>query len=231
MHRILSLGLFMLLSASSYAQLAGNAAPDIGAGKKRAATCFACHNADGISKIPGTPHLAGQERSYLEATLRAYRDGQTRQNATMNAMAKSLSDRDIVNIAAYYSLQTRMSSGQTAAQVMELLERIRPVGNVAIEGSTLPAQSSGFVPVRTVSARAGEEVYKASCMACHATGAAGAPKTGNKAEWTPRLKQGSATLVKNVIQGIKTMPARGGCANCSDAEIKSAVEYLLSNSK
>jgi cytochrome c5 len=170
MHRILSLGLFMLLSASSYAQLAGNAAPDIGAGKKRAATCFACHNADGISKIPGTPHLAG-------------------------------------------------------------LERIRPVGNVAIEGSTLPAQSSGFVPVRTVSARAGEEVYKASCMACHATGAAGAPKTGNKAEWTPRLKQGSATLVKNVIQGIKTMPARGGCANCSDAEIKSAVEYLLSNSK
>jgi len=67
--------------------------------------CFACHNADGISKIPGTPHLAGQDRSYLESALRAYRDGQTRQNPTMNALAKPLTDQDIANIAAYYSSQ------------------------------------------------------------------------------------------------------------------------------
>lgn len=111
----IGLAAWLLASSLAYAQSQSGPAPDIGAGKKRAAVCFACHNADGISKIPGTPHLAGQERSYLESALRAYRDG-TRQNATMNAMAKPLSDRDIVNIAAYYSLQTGMNSCQTAAQ-------------------------------------------------------------------------------------------------------------------
>lgn len=114
MKNIIHLGLAALLLVTSMvqAQSLGGPAPDVGAGKKRAAVCFACHNSDGISKIPGTPHLAGQDREYLENALRAYRDGQTRQNATMNAMAKPLSDRDIVNIAAYYSLQTRMNNGQ-----------------------------------------------------------------------------------------------------------------------
>jgi cytochrome c553 len=123
MNNFLRLGLAPVLLAASLAQAqsGGAAAPDAGAGKKRAAVCFACHNADGISKIPGTPHLAGQERGYLESALRAYRDGTTRQNPTMNAMAKPLSDRDIVNIAAYYSLQTRMNNGQTAAQTLEAI--------------------------------------------------------------------------------------------------------------
>lgn len=141
MKNIIRLGLAALLLATSMvqAQSLGGLAPDVGAGKKRAAVCFACHNSDGISKIPGTPHLAGQERGYLESAMRAYRDGQTRQDATMNAMAKPLSDRDIVNIAAYYSVQTRMNNGQTAAQAMETIERIRPVG---IAGAETPAATS-----------------------------------------------------------------------------------------
>lgn len=105
----------LLATSLAHAQSQGGPAPDIGAGQKRAAACFACHNADGISKIPGTPHLAGQDRSYLEKALRAYRDG-TRQDPTMNAMAKPLSDRDIANIAAYYSSLSRMNSVQTAAR-------------------------------------------------------------------------------------------------------------------
>lgn len=114
MQNVIRLGLAALWLASAWAQAqpSGNPAPDVGAGQKRAAVCFACHNADGISKIPGTPHLAGQERSYLENALRAYRDGQTRQNPTMNSMAKPLSDRDIVNIAAYYSSLSRSGQGQ-----------------------------------------------------------------------------------------------------------------------
>ena len=76
---------------------------DIAAGKQRAAVCFACHNANGISQIPGMPNLAGQDRGYLEQALHAYRDGQDRKNPTMNAMAQPLSDRDIANIAAYFN--------------------------------------------------------------------------------------------------------------------------------
>jgi cytochrome c553 len=110
------LALLCLVSSTLHAQSAGGPAPDIGAGNRRAAVCFTCHNANGISRIPGTPHLAGQERSYLESALRAYRDGQSRQNPTMSAMAKPLTDRDIVNIAAYFSLRSRMDDGRTAAQ-------------------------------------------------------------------------------------------------------------------
>jgi cytochrome c553 len=121
MKNIIRLCLASLLLSNSLvqAQTSGNPAPDIGAGKKRAAMCFACHGADGISKIPGTPHLAGQDRTYLENALRAYRDGQTRQNPTMNAMAKPLSDRDIVNISAYFSMQTRMDKVQATSQPMK----------------------------------------------------------------------------------------------------------------
>jgi cytochrome c5 len=223
----IGLAVWLLASSLSHAQTSGEPAPDVGAGKKRAAACFACHNADGISRIPGTPHLAGQERSYLESALRAYRDG-TRQNPTMNAMAKPLSDRDIVNIAAYYSLQTRMNNGQTAAQVMETIERIRPVGVVVTEA---PAAVSISNPAPAAAVRSGEAVYNAACMACHTSGAAGAPKLGDKAAWSPRIAQGSSTLVQHALQGFKGMPAKGGCTNCSDAEIKAAVEYLTAKAK
>jgi cytochrome c5 len=232
MKTLIRIGLAACLLASSlaHAQSQSGPAPDIGAGKKRAAACFACHNADGISKIPGTPHLAGQERSYLESALRAYRDGQTRQNPTMNAMAKPLSDRDIVNIAAYYSLQTRMNNGQTAAQAMETIERIRPVGVAVAEAPAgTAASTSGTAPAAAV--RSGETVYNAACMACHTSGAAGAPKLGDKAAWSPRIGQGGATLVQHALQGFKGMPAKGGCTNCSDAEIKAAVEYLTAQAK
>lgn len=232
MKRLIRIGLaaWLLASSLAHAQSQSGLAPDIGVGKKRAAACFACHNADGISKIPGTPHLAGQERSYLESALRAYRDGQTRQSPIMNAMAKPLSDRDIANIAAYYSLQTRMNNGQTAAQAMETMERIRPVGVAVAEApAATAAPTSSAAPVDT--ARSGESVYNAACMACHTSGAAGAPKLGDKAAWSPRIGQGAGTLVQHALQGYKGMPPKGGCTNCADAEIKAAVEYLLAKSK
>ncbi len=74
---------------------------DSAAGKKRAAVCFACHGEDGQSRNPAYPHLTGQQRSYLEKTLKDFRDGR-RVDPTMSAMAKPLSDDDIRNIAVYY---------------------------------------------------------------------------------------------------------------------------------
>ncbi len=102
----------------AFGQPFGTPSPDAGAGKKRAAVCFACHGTGGISKLSGTPHLAGQDRAYLEKALRAYREG-TRQEPTMTAMAKPLSDADIANLAAFFSLLPRMSNGQTAARTLE----------------------------------------------------------------------------------------------------------------
>ncbi len=231
-HIVLSTWLFS--SFVAHAQSFGAQAPDIGAGKKRAAVCFSCHGVNGISKILGTPHLAGQDRTYIENALRAYRDGQTRQNATMNAMAKPLSDLDIVNIAAYFSLQTRMNNGQTAAQTLEMIERIRPVAVVKVMEDVTVNSGSGANTASGASAasvRSGESVYQSSCMACHSTGVAGAPKLGDKAAWAPRISAGNSTMIQHALQGFKGMPAKGGCANCLDAEIKAAVEYLTSRAK
>lgn len=83
------------------------ASAHVDAGKKRAAVCFSCHGAEGVARVPGTPHLAGQERAYLERALRAYRAGDGRKDPTMAAMAKPLSDDDIANIAAYFAAQRR----------------------------------------------------------------------------------------------------------------------------
>lgn len=77
---------------------------DAAAGKQRAAVCFACHNTNGVAQIPGVPNLAGQKSDYLGGALKAYRDGHTRQNDIMNAMAGPLSDGDIANISTYFSL-------------------------------------------------------------------------------------------------------------------------------
>lgn len=81
-----------------------------------------------------------------------------------------------------------------------------------------------------VSAEAGKKLYESACLACHASGAAGAPKVGDKAAWAPRLKKGTDVLHANAIKGIGAMPPKGG-ASASDAEIKAAVDYMTAASK
>jgi cytochrome c5 len=80
-------------------------------------------------------------------------------------------------------------------------------------------------------AKAGEAVYNRACKMCHDSGMMGAPKTGDKAAWAARIKQGADILTKNTITGLKAMPARGSCASCSDDDIANAVAYLISKSK
>jgi len=68
-------------------------------------------------------------------------------------------------------------------------------------------------------------------MACHATGAAGAPKVGDVAAWAPRISQGLETLVSHAIKGLNAMPPRGTCGDCSDEEIGATVEYMVGKSQ
>jgi len=111
-----SIALASLLVSRSYAEPFGTAAPDVEAGRQKAAMCSACHSADGISKLPSVPHLAGQQRSYLERALHAYREGQHRHDLAMTALAKRLSDADIVNIAAFFSSLPRMNTVETTSE-------------------------------------------------------------------------------------------------------------------
>jgi cytochrome c5 len=219
----------LLIVVTVIPQTFAESLPDISAGEKRAAVCFACHGANGISKLGDIPHLAGQNRVYLEKSLHLYREGQKRQDPTMNAMAKPLSDSDIVNIAAYFSLQTRMDNGQTCTQELETMARIQKIGTViTVATQKIPAikpQNSATATPKSI-VRTGEEVYAASCVACHATGVMSAPKLGDKAAWSKRVEKGLPTLLQNARTGCNAMPPKGGCAACSDEEIQAAVKYL-----
>jgi cytochrome c5 len=77
----------------------------------------------------------------------------------------------------------------------------------------------------------GKQVFDGTCTACHSTGVAGAPKLGDKAAWAPRLKQGEDALLHSALQGKNAMPPKGGNASLSDAQVRAAVEYMISQAK
>ncbi len=109
-------------------------------------------------------------------------------------------------------------------------QRIKPVGElVKFDGAPPPAAPAVVAVV--AKAKSGEEVYNGACVACHGGGIAGAPKTGDKAQWAPRIAQGVNVLYEHAIKGFKTMPAKGGQAGLSDDEVKASVDYQVAKSK
>lgn len=80
-------------------------------------------------------------------------------------------------------------------------------------------------------AAAGEAVYKRVCKMCHGSGMMGAPKPGDAAAWGPRIELGASKLTLHAINGVRKMPARGNCKECSDEDIANAVAYMLSQTK
>ncbi|MCP5162100.1 MAG: cytochrome c5 family protein [Hahellaceae bacterium] len=133
-----------------------------------------------------------------------------------------------MSVFAILGLGATLAASVQAASEDAIRDRIKPVGEVCVEGM---ACGSAAAPAAAAGPRSGEDVYKATCFACHGTGAAGAPKLGDAAAWAPRIDQGLETLVAHAISGIRAMPPRGTCSGCSDEEIQGAVEYMTSHSK
>jgi cytochrome c5 len=80
------------------------------------------------------------------------------------------------------------------------------------------------------SSKTPEQLYQGACLACHMTGAAGAPKLGDAAAWAERMAKGLDAMVSSAIGGIGAMPPRGG-SQYDDDQIRQVVEYILENSK
>lgn len=98
MNWVLKLGPALIISAAAVDARAG----DVKAGAAVAEKCQTCHGLDGLSKIAEAPNLAGQNEQYLIKQLTAFKNGE-RQNEMMSLVAPNLSDRDIEDLASYYS--------------------------------------------------------------------------------------------------------------------------------
>ena len=103
--------------------------------------------------------------------------------------------------------------------------RIKPVGQIAMEGGGAAKPASATE--QPLAENAGEERYKSTCAVCHATGVAGAPKFRDKADWAPRMKDGIDGMLAIAIKGKGGMPPKGTCMQCSDAELKATIEYMV----
>jgi cytochrome c5 len=127
----------------------------------------------------------------------------------------------IVLLAVYVDNSTRTGAGTDSLSEAEVTSRIHPIAQVEIRDANAPRVY-----------KSGEEVYKAVCSACHASGAAGAPKFTNTADWAPRIAQGFDTLWHTALSGKGAMPPRGGTSpdDYSDFEIARAVVYMANNS-
>ncbi len=136
-----------------------------------------------------------------------------------------------VTLFAVFGLGALLSlSGHalTDKQKKEIEGRIKPAGSVCLEGDS---SCGGAVAATGGAPKSAEDVYATTCKMCHDAGVAGAPKTGDKAAWKPRLAQGLDTLHHNAIAGIRAMPPKGTCASCSDDEVIAAVDFMIAQSK
>ncbi len=127
-------------------------------------------------------------------------------------------------LAIFFSVYCMLVSLSHAGTVEDgIVDRIRAFHSVCIEGQDC-AQKLAVGPAI---ARTAQEVYNSGCMACHTSGAAGAPMFRIASDWTDRLKKGLETLYLNAINGKGAMPAKGLCPDCTDEEIELAVDYML----
>lgn len=141
--------------------------------------------------------------------------------------------KSVLVFAASFSLAA--FAGVAAAKHLSeknVNDRIKPVHSVYVEGDEVP-QVANAAPVSAEPAgpRAAGDIYNTYCMACHASGVAGAPKVGDAANWAERTAGGVDAVYANAINGINAMPPKGTCADCSDDEIKAVVDHMLENSK
>lgn len=118
-------------------------------------------------------------------------------------------------------------SVNAAMDDQSIAERLKPVGNVCVEGDDCGTASASA----PAGPKSPADIYQSSCAACHGSGVMGAPKFGDAAAWNERLSKGIDTITANAISGINAMPPRGTCASCSDEDIKATIEYMIDNSK
>ena len=145
--------------------------------------------------------------------------------------------RLFLTIAALGVIAAAQAVEMTDEQRAAIEARIKPIGEVCLQG-----ENCGGAPAPAMAAAGaagaapavdGEATYNMACMACHASGAGGAPIVGDLAAWEPRIAKGEAALHDSGINGVAGtgMMAKGGRVDLSDEAVIAAVDYMIANSQ
>ena len=192
------------------------------------ASCAACHGtgAAGAPKVGDKAAWSARAEKGLDGLLKTAVSG-------LNAMPPKgtcgdCSDEELKAAIAFMLRETGIDAGGAAPAAAAAPE---PAPAAAQAPAPAPAAAAAPATGGGVDLAHGEQIVKARCFACHGTGAAGAPKIGDKAAWEPRIAQGMDTLVKHSIDGIRAMPPKGTCMDCSEDDLKAAVAWLVEQAK
>lgn len=120
----------------------------------------------------------------------------------------------IILLANYVSSDSKPAAGSEALEAQAVAARIQPIGSIELKDLN-----------NVATLKTGEQVFQAQCAACHATGAAGAPKLADAAAWGARVATGYEALLTSALKGKGAMGAQGG-GDFSDFEIGRAVVYM-----
>jgi len=104
--------------------------------------------------------------------------------------------------------------------------RIKPVVSLDDMRNSMKAASA----TGDTASKSPDQLYQGACMACHTTGAAGAPKIGDSGAWSSRIANGLDSLITSAINGVGAMPPRGG-SQYNDEQMRAVVEYLVAESE
>lgn len=138
----------------------------------------------------------------------------------------------IIVLLSQFVTNIRSIDMDSAAMTSDAVaKRLKPVADLAFAETGSGAAAGPDAAAGPAGKVDGKKIYETNCLACHASGVAGAPKAGDKAAWAPRLKAGMNALYANALKGKNAMPPKGGNAALSDAEVKAAVDYLAGQSK
>jgi cytochrome c5 len=177
------------------------------------AVCATCHQA-GVANAP----RIGDARAWAPHLMHGLRDMVASVIKGKGAMPPrggdaSLTDEEIARAVVYMVNQSGGKLKEPAAK------------QAAKPGSAQPAAAA------KPAAEDGKAVYDKLCFACHAQSVAGSPKLADKAAWAPRIQQGRDALVQSVVKGKGAMPPKAGNPALTEAEIRAAVDFMVSQSK
>ncbi|AOS81983.1 MULTISPECIES: c-type cytochrome [Hydrogenophaga] len=196
------------------------------------AQCAACHEAGlaGAPKFGDAGAWAARIATGYEALLNSALKGKGAMGAQGGGAFRDAEiGRAVVhmaNAAGAKFAEPQMAAPAPKADAAPAPAAAAPAAAPAAAAPAAPAPASAAAVAAN-----GEALYKQACTVCHAAGVAGAPKTGDKAAWAPRIAQGVEALTASAIKGKGAMPPKGGAMAASDAEIKAAVQYLIDRAK